>query len=64
MATGIMGAVYGGSAALVGALPAPMDLMQPQPLNLFYIAGIAPSPPGWRSSSGRDTRRRAGTAPD
>jgi len=38
--TGMVGVAYGGSAYLIAWAMEPMQLMQPQPLNSFHIAGI------------------------
>lgn len=40
MATGIMGGVYGLSVRLIESILAPLDMMQPQPINAFHVAGM------------------------
>jgi len=41
IATGVMGAVYGASVALIESVLAPLNLMQPQPLNALHLIGLA-----------------------
>ena len=49
VATGIAGLGYGGSVHLIAWAMEPMGLMQPQPLNGFYIAGIVALTFAWLS---------------
>ena len=49
IATTLMGLAYGGSVHLIIWAMEPMDLMQPQPLNGFHIAGIIALTLAWLS---------------
>ena len=49
VATSMLGAVYGGSVHLITDLLAPMNLMQPQPLNIAHIVGMIALTLAWLS---------------
>ncbi|TYZ11951.1 proton-conducting membrane transporter [Hymenobacter lutimineralis] len=47
--TGLFGLVYGGSVQLISWFMAPMELMQPQALNGFHVAGLLTLTLAWLS---------------
>ena len=49
LGTGLFGVVYGGSVQLISGFMAPMELMQPQALNGYHVAGLLALTLAWLS---------------
>lgn len=49
IATGFVGLFYGASVHLVAWVMAPLELMQPQPLNVFHLLGVIAMTLAWLS---------------
>ena len=49
LGTGLFGVVYGGSVHLISGFMAPMELMQPQALNGYHVAGLLALTLAWLS---------------
>ena len=49
VATSVMGAVYGGSVHLIADFLTPLNLMQPQPLNIIHLIGMIALTLAWLS---------------
>lgn len=62
--TALFGIVYGGSVQLIAWFMAPMELMQPQPLNGVHMAGILGLTLAWLSRLFLRTPEKAASSPD
>ncbi|GAB2536357.1 proton-conducting transporter transmembrane domain-containing protein [Spirosoma aerophilum] len=64
MGTGLFGLVYGGSVQLITWFMAPMELMQPQPLNGFHMTGMLALTVAWLSRLFLRTPEKANSSPE
>ena len=62
--TGLFGVVYGGSVHLISWFMAPMELMQPQALNGYHVAGLLALTLTWLSRLFLRKQEKEAPAPD
>ena len=62
--TGLFGVVYGGSVQLISWFMAPMELMQPQALNGYHVAGLLALTLAWLSRLFLRKQEKEAPAPD
>ena len=64
LGTGLFGVVYGGSVQLISWILAPMELLQPQALNGYHVAGLLALTLAWLSQLFLRKQEKEAPTPD